>query len=148
MEAGAPPEDAPAQAETPEPPQPSVPSYYTTDVVEPDWFADGDFSWLEAAQAEAMRIEAEQSPASEATAETATGVIESEREEEIQESDPEPLAGAKKSQLDAAPEPIASPATSPDEVLDVHDDESGTTRAARRAHDEGGDLRPAARRHT
>jgi hypothetical protein len=28
-------------------------SPYTTDVVEPDWFADGDFTWLEAAQAEA-----------------------------------------------------------------------------------------------
>ena len=29
----------------------------TTDVVEPDWFADGDFSWLEAAQAEATSAE-------------------------------------------------------------------------------------------
>jgi hypothetical protein len=28
-------------------------SPYSTDVVEPDWFADGDFTWLEAAQAEA-----------------------------------------------------------------------------------------------
>ncbi len=54
------------------PPQASVPSYYSTDVVEPDWFADGDFSWLEAAQAEAMRIEAERSQAPEAPPESAT----------------------------------------------------------------------------
>lgn len=34
-----------------------VPSPYTTDVVEPDWFADGDFTWLEAAQAESATQE-------------------------------------------------------------------------------------------
>jgi len=31
---------------------------YTTDVIEPDWFADGDFSWLDAAAAEASAHEA------------------------------------------------------------------------------------------
>ena len=54
-----------AEAETSEQPQASVPSYYSTDVVEPDWFADGDFSWLEAAQAEAIRLEAEQAQSAE-----------------------------------------------------------------------------------
>ena len=51
-----------------EPAQASVPAYYSTDVVEPDWFADGDFSWLEAAQAEAMRTEAAEAAAADVEA--------------------------------------------------------------------------------
>jgi hypothetical protein len=43
-------------------------SPYSADVIEPDWFADGDFTWLEAAQAEAAQAATEQV---EATAEPA-----------------------------------------------------------------------------
>jgi hypothetical protein len=51
-------------------------SPYTTEVVEPDWFADGDFTWLEAAQAEAEHAEPapaeatllEETPAAESSA--------------------------------------------------------------------------------
>jgi hypothetical protein len=71
-EEGVPMEAAPAEAPTPEPisepapeaPPPSAaielptpqifepPSPYTTEVVEPDWFADGDFAWLDADRVE------------------------------------------------------------------------------------------------
>ena len=49
--------EEPEQA-APEPPHELVAapdSPYSTEVVEPDWFADGDFTWLEAAQAEATQ---------------------------------------------------------------------------------------------
>ncbi|HEX3218448.1 MAG TPA: hypothetical protein VHU77_00225 [Candidatus Limnocylindria bacterium] len=68
-EAAAPPEPAPAplepaaEPELEQEPEPepqgthellaAPDSPYSADVVEPDWFADGDFTWLEAAQAEA-----------------------------------------------------------------------------------------------
>jgi hypothetical protein len=53
-EAGAEPDAAGVGESEPEAAAPvgSAPSPYTTEVVEPDWFADGDFTWLEAAQAE------------------------------------------------------------------------------------------------
>jgi hypothetical protein len=58
-----------------EPEQPvarAVPSIYSSEVIEPDWFADGDFTWLDAAQAEAQQAEAQQAeaaPAEQASAE-------------------------------------------------------------------------------
>jgi hypothetical protein len=51
-------------------------SPYTTDVIEPDWFADGDFTWLEAPEPEAE-------PAPEASART----------EEASLAEPEPIRG-------------------------------------------------------
>ncbi len=36
---------------------------YTTDVIEPDWFADGDFAWLDAAEIEAQVAATSGSPA-------------------------------------------------------------------------------------
>ncbi|MEP6806979.1 MAG: hypothetical protein ABI978_00070 [Chloroflexota bacterium] len=56
------PEAALAEVEPAEP-EPSQPSYSPT-VVEPDWFADGDFAWLDAAQLEA-RAEPGAAPATE-----------------------------------------------------------------------------------
>ncbi len=38
----------------PDAPDPTVSPSYSTDVIEPDWFADGDFAWLDAAEIEAQ----------------------------------------------------------------------------------------------
>jgi hypothetical protein len=126
------PAELPAEAEVPEPP---VPSYYSTDVVDPDWFADGDFSWLEAAQAEAVRIEAERSQAPDASPESAAGVLEASADEEppAAEGEPheavpdEPVAQAE------APEPIPermrTPITPSDAPRGTLDDASGDLRA-------------------
>ena len=51
------PEPEPQAAESAEPAEPEQPpSPYTTEVVEPDWFADGDFTWLDAPQDKGTRI--------------------------------------------------------------------------------------------
>ncbi len=50
---------APAEASSP-------PSPYSTEVVEPDWFAEGDFTWLDAAQQVAQPSEAAPDPAASA----------------------------------------------------------------------------------
>ncbi len=63
-EASAPEEEAPAAA---------ADSPYTTEVVEPDWFADGDFNWLGAGDGEA---EAEAEPADSAPEEPASDEVE------------------------------------------------------------------------
>jgi nicotinate-nucleotide--dimethylbenzimidazole phosphoribosyltransferase len=63
-EASAPEEEAPAAP---------VDSPYTTEVVEPDWFADGDFNWLDAGDGEA---EAEAEPADSAPEEPASDEVE------------------------------------------------------------------------
>jgi hypothetical protein len=57
---------------TPVEPEARDTSPYSTEIVEPDWFADGDFTWLEAAQAE----EAEAAAARLAVDEPATPTIE------------------------------------------------------------------------
>jgi hypothetical protein len=90
--------EASAPSEIPKPPEqphelvaaPGSP--YSTEVVEPDWFADGDFTWLEAAQAEA----AQQAEATEPRAEP-----EAEPDVTVAEGEPEPAAA-----LAHEPEPM------------------------------------------
>jgi hypothetical protein len=74
-----------ADATAGEPAEPVVraDSPYSTEIVEPDWFADGDFTWLEAAQAEeapqvavAVSQDEEQTAVIEPPAEDQTGVAE------------------------------------------------------------------------
>ncbi len=132
------PEELTAEAESPEP---SVPSYYSTDVVEPDWFADGDFSWLEAAQAEAMRVEAERSQAPEASSESAAGVTEAAAEEEPPEAEdelPETVAEEAVAEEAAAEEPVAE---EPVAQTEVPDPEPEPATPSDEPHDDGGDLR-------
>ena len=38
-------------------PEATATSPYTTEIVEPDWFADGDFTWLETAEADSVSVE-------------------------------------------------------------------------------------------
>ena len=55
------PESEPATAELePRPVEPASP--YTTEVVEPDWFADGDFTWLDVPTPEPAAAETEPEP--------------------------------------------------------------------------------------
>jgi hypothetical protein len=56
VEAGAPPETVPETQ--PEQAGEAPHSPYSAEVVEPDWFADGDFTWLDAAEAEATEEQA------------------------------------------------------------------------------------------
>jgi hypothetical protein len=68
------------------PPVASAPSPYTTEIVEPDWFADGDFTWLEAAQAESVLIEeANEVPSEETVPQAAAVQAPSPRESEEHE---------------------------------------------------------------
>ncbi|HEY8180095.1 MAG TPA: hypothetical protein VIH33_06805 [Candidatus Limnocylindria bacterium] len=125
-----------AEAETPEPTPASVPSYYSTDVVEPDWFADGDFSWLEAAQAEGIRIAAEESQAREASTGTAPTVDQMSDEEETSDPEPQEAASEEPAGHDEAPEPMPEPAIPSAELEGGHDEAA--------SDEEGSDLRPAA----
>ena len=90
----------PAAAPTP-PPEPAAATLpgYSTDVVEPDWFADGDFTWLEAA-------DAVPAPAAEPEPEAAVAPE--------PEPMPEPEAAAPRAPA-AEPEPVvaAPPAPAP-----------------------------------
>jgi len=137
----APAPEPPAEAETAEPPEASVPSYYSTDVVEPDWFADGDFSWLEAAQAEAMRVEAERSRAREAPADPAADVVGATVEEEPAESGGEPQEAV--GQEPAAEEPAAEEPAAGESAAqaEVPDPEPEPAMPSDEPNDEGGDLR-------
>ena len=119
------PSEATAEPEAAEPPQAAVPSYYSTDVVDPDWFADGDFSWLEAAQAEAMRVEAERAEARETSPESAVADV---AEASVEELAPDAAAMA----ADEGPEPM--PATASE--LEQPDMPPPA--------DEGGDMSPVA----
>jgi hypothetical protein len=76
-----------------------APSPYTTEVVEPDWFADGDFTWLEAAQADSASNEETEETAS-AEPEPQAAAIQSpalgsdERGQMDETTDPAPAAEA------------------------------------------------------
>lgn len=86
------------------PPEPAAPTgRYSTDVVEPDWFADGDFTWLDAA-------DLEQAPEPEAAREDAGAPV----AEEIQEAFDEPAADVDTAtQQSAAVEPVPQPEPEP-----------------------------------
>lgn len=115
-----------------EPPPPEMaaeadPATYTAVVVEPDWFADGDFAWLDAADMEAAAPAEAPAPSSpeasvsapapavEATVEWAPEPAEEPVEEQVEEAEeplpemafpgePEPLPELK---LEPLPEPVA-----------------------------------------
>jgi hypothetical protein len=104
------PSPAPEPAEPAPIPKDAAPSPYTTEVVEPDWFADGDFSWLEAAQAEAAQAEAAQAEAAQAEAAQAEEGV-ADQEATLAEAAP-----VESGEWDATlPEPVASaePAVAP-----------------------------------
>lgn len=89
-----------AAVETPPAPEPATlpdpqPPTYSADVIEPDWFADGDFAWLDAAELEAR---------SEATPRPAPTVEETAVAEPMAVDEPAPIPEA---------EPIAAPAQQP-----------------------------------
>jgi hypothetical protein len=97
----------------------SVPSPYTTEVVEPDWFADGDFTWLEAAQAEPSNEEAEEvasgEPGPQVAAMGAPSTLETDVPKETEEAaDAVPAAEAIQDAFEPAepdaPEPEPEPA--------------------------------------
>jgi hypothetical protein len=84
------------------PPAPAEPaSPYTTEVVEPDWFADGDFSWLDAGTAEGAAAE----PAERAEPVPA----------EPEAAEPE-AAEPEAAEPEAAEPEAAEPAPAPDDV--------------------------------
>ncbi|HEX2194254.1 MAG TPA: hypothetical protein VHK63_04760 [Candidatus Limnocylindria bacterium] len=104
------------------------PSPYSTDVVEPDWFADGDFTWLEASE-QAVEVEDADDERPEPVAEPAASALETEPEpEQAGGAEPEDAAAtpAADSEQEAQPEPIGEredsdepqhrPELEPDEV--------------------------------
>jgi hypothetical protein len=87
--ASAPPVAEPEEAPRPETTaEPQASSVYSTEVVEPDWFADGDFTWLDASS----REEAPEEPAAAPEAEHLDHEEEGPAAEAIQEAFDEPDA--------------------------------------------------------
>ena len=97
---------APAEPEPPHELVAAPGSPYSTDVIEPDWFADGDFTWLEAAQAEA----AQQAPAPEQRSEPVaasemTSEVAADTAADVNTAAPEPAL--------ASEEPVGAPMSEP-----------------------------------
>jgi hypothetical protein len=78
-------ETEPEPTDAPEPP-----SVYSTEVVEPDWFADGDFTWLDASSLEGETAEPAAAPEADAEAEHLDREREAPAAEAIQEAFHEP----------------------------------------------------------
>jgi hypothetical protein len=107
-----------AEVEAPEsaPQEIEAPPSYSAMVVEPDWFADGDFAWLDAAEIEARRQEeaAEPEPEPEAVAEPEP---EPEPEAVVAEPEPEPEPEAVVAEPEPEPEAVeAEPEREPEAV--------------------------------
>ena len=95
-------------SEVPEAPAASA---YTTEVVEPDWFADGDFAWLDAAEHAALEPPSEApAPAAEAEAEAEEAGDVAGAEEALTESEAEVVAEELAvAELESAPRGYAEP---------------------------------------
>jgi hypothetical protein len=81
------------------------PSIYSTELVEPDWFADGDFSWLEQAAAAAAESPAPRSEPAESELAPEVDVV----------MQGEPPTGADRNDDAAIASPIAAAETPPDD---------------------------------
>lgn len=111
--------ETPVAAEPePQPPVAAAPeSPYSTDVIEPDWFADGDFSWLDApaepeppaAEPEPMEVEdaSEATPAPEGDAPHLASSDELPVAEGIQDAFDEPMTEPEPIEPDQVTEPVA-----------------------------------------